>query len=73
MHQSLIWDRTRHVLRLRSALREYFPAAIRAFEKLDAPETLELLAAAPDPNQAAKLTKARVVAALTRAHRRNLD
>lgn len=37
------------------------------------PETLELLAAAPDPNQAAKLTKARVVAALTRAHRRNLD
>ena len=27
-HQSLIWDRTRHVLRLRSALREFFPAAL---------------------------------------------
>jgi hypothetical protein len=26
-HQSMIWDRTRHVLRLRSALREYFVAA----------------------------------------------
>ena len=27
-HQSLIWDRTRHVLRLRAALREFFPAAL---------------------------------------------
>jgi len=30
MHQSLIWDRTRQVLRLRSALREFFPAALEA-------------------------------------------
>lgn len=73
MHQSLIWDRTRHLLRLRSALREYFPAAIRAFDDLDAPDALELLAAAPDPESAAKLTKARIVAALKRAHRRNVD
>jgi len=73
MHQSLIWDRTRHVLRLRSALREYFPAAIRAFEELDALEALELLTLAPDPDTASKLTKARVVAALTRARRRNVD
>jgi transposase len=28
-HQTLIWDRTRHLLRLRSALREFFPAAWR--------------------------------------------
>ena len=35
-HQSMIWDRTRHVLRLRSALREYFPAALNAFDDLDA-------------------------------------
>jgi transposase len=28
MHQTLIWDRTRHAQRLRSALREYFPAAL---------------------------------------------
>ena len=73
MHQSLIWDRTRHVLRLRSALREYFPAAMRAFEQLAAPDALELLAAAPDPDAAAKLTKTRIVAALKRAHRRNVD
>ncbi len=73
MHQTLIWDRTRHLLRLRSALREYFPAAIRAFGELDAPDTLELLALAPDPDAAAKLTKTRIVAALKRAHRRNTD
>lgn len=73
MHQTLIWDRTRHLLRLRSALREYFPAAIRAFDELAAPDSLELLAVAPDPDAAAKLTKTRIVAALKRAHRRNVD
>ena len=26
-HQNLVWERTRHVLRLRSALREFYPAA----------------------------------------------
>ena len=72
-HQSLIWDRTRHLLRLRSALREYFPAALQAFEDLDAPESLELLAAAPDPDRAARLSKARIVAALRRANRRKID
>ena len=49
-HQTLIWERTRHVLRLRSALREYFPAALTAFGDLDEPDTLQLLAAAPDPD-----------------------
>jgi transposase len=47
-HQTMIWDRTRHVLRLRSALREYFPAALSAFDDLDAPDALAVLAAAPD-------------------------
>ena len=58
-HQSLIWDRTRHVLRLRAALREFFPAALDAFDDLDAPDALELLAAAPDPDRAARLTRRR--------------
>src|SRR4051794_11856869 len=51
-HQSLIWDRTRHMLRLRSALRDLLPAAPEAFADLDAPDALELLAKAPDPTQA---------------------
>ena len=31
-HQNLIWTRTRHTNALRSALREYYPAALVAFE-----------------------------------------
>src|SRR5664280_497323 len=48
-HKTLIWERTRHTLRLRSTLREYFPAALAAFADLTACDTLELLGKAPDP------------------------
>jgi transposase len=72
-HQTMIWERTRHVLRLRSALREYFPAALSAFGDLDEPDTLQLLAFAPDPDSAARLSTARIAAALRRAHRRNIE
>jgi transposase len=72
-HQSLVWDRTRHVLRLRSALRDFFPAALKAFSDLDAADALELLRRAPDPDQAARLTTSRIGAALRRAHRRDVD
>ena len=44
--------------RLRHQLREYFPAALEAFEDLDAPDTLVLLGKAPEPARAAKLTRA---------------
>ena len=71
-HQTMIWERTRHVLRLRSTLREYFPAALDTFADLDEPDALELLAAAPDPDRAARLTKAKITGALKRARRRNI-
>jgi len=71
-HKTLIWDRTRQVQRLRHQLREYFPAAIEAFEDLDAPDVLELLGKAPDPARAARLTQAQISAALKRARRRNI-
>jgi hypothetical protein len=71
-HQSMIWDRTRHVLRLRSALREFFPAALEAFPDLAAADALELLAAAPDPVAAATLSRNRIVGALKRARRRDV-
>ena len=71
-HKTLIWDRTRQVQRLRHQLREYFPAAIEAFEDLDAPDVLELLGKAPDPARAARLTRAQISAALKRARRRNI-
>ena len=70
-HQAFIWDRTRHFQRLRSALREFFPAALDAFPELVVPEALELLERAPDPARAARLSKSKITAALTRAHRRD--
>jgi hypothetical protein len=72
-HQSMIWDRTRQVLRLRSALREFFPAALAAFDDLSAPDTLELLARAPDPNRAARLSQDQLAGAPGRAKRRNVE
>jgi transposase len=71
-HKTLVWERTRQVQRLRHQLREYFPAALEAFEDLDAPDVLELLGKAPDPARAAKLTRAQVSAALKRARRRGI-
>ena len=71
-HKTLIWDRTRAVQRLRHQLREYFPAALAAFEDLDAPDVLELLGKAPDPDRAARLTRAQVSAALKRGRRRDI-
>jgi len=71
-HKTLIWERTRAVQRLRHQLREYFPAALEAFEDLDAPDVLELLARAPDPARAAKLTRAQISAVLKRARRHNI-
>jgi len=72
-HQTLIWERHRHLLRLRTALREFFPAALEAFEDLTAPDALELLARAPDPASAARLSRPQITAALKRARRRQAD
>jgi transposase len=72
MHKTLIWERARAGQRLRHALREYFPAALEAFEDLDAGDTLELLAKAPDPASAARLSISQISAALKRARRRDI-
>src|SRR5919202_581282 len=72
-HQNLIWDRHRQMLRLRAALREFFPAALEAFPDLTAPDALELLAAAPDPDRAARLSRSKIAAALRRARRRDVE
>jgi hypothetical protein len=71
-HKTMIWNRTRETQRLRHQLLQYFPAALEAFGDLDAPDTLELLARAPDPVSAAKLTRAQVSAAMKRARRRDI-
>lgn len=68
-------DLGRHwqMLRLRSALWEFFPAALEAFDDLTAPDALELLAAAPDPDRAARLSRSKIAAAPKRARRRDVQ
>ncbi len=66
-HQTMVWERTRHMLRLRVALREYFPAALEAFTPLGltSQAVLTLLVKAPTPEAAAKLTISQISAVLT--------
>ena len=51
-HQNLIWTRTQHTNRLRSALREYYPATLMAFEDLAHGDALGVLGRAPTPSRA---------------------
>ncbi|WP_156425980.1 IS110 family RNA-guided transposase [Nocardia jinanensis] len=77
--QDAVWRRTKASNELRSLLREYYPAFLDTFAgrsatNLAKPETRAILAIAPTPAAAAKLTKTRVAAALRRAGRqRGID
>ena len=68
-HQSLIWSRTRHTNALRNALREYYPAALVAFEDLTHGDALGVLDRAPTPAQGAHLPLTALQAALKRGGR----
>jgi transposase len=77
--QDAIWRRSRATQELRAVLREYYPGFLAAFAKggatnLASAEARVVLALAPTPAAAAKITKARVAAALRRAGRqRGID
>ncbi|HEX8969988.1 IS110 family transposase [Oryzihumus sp.] len=72
-HQNMIWARQRQTNLLRSMLREYYPAALVAFEELGGRDALAVLAAAPTPEQGARLSLSRIQTLLRRAGRqRNL-
>ena len=66
--QDAVWDRTQAHNKLRSLLREYYPAFLHAFRDargaIMRPEARAILAAAPTPTQAAALTKAQIAAIL---------
>jgi transposase len=73
-HQTMVWEKRRHVNRLRSALREYYPAALEAFADLTHRDAIAVLAAAPTPTAGTRLTKPQIRAALKKGGRqRNLD
>ena len=68
-HQNLIWTCTRHTNALRSALREYYPAALVAFEDLAHGDALGVLGRAPTPEQGAHLRPSAIQSALKRGGR----
>ncbi len=74
-HQSFIWERQRHVNRLRSALREFYPAALEAFgTELASSDAVAVLTLAPRPELGRRLSRSKIAAALRRAGRqRNVE
>jgi transposase len=72
--QDAVWERTCAHNKLRSLLREYYPAILSAFAPkrggILRPEARAILAAAPTPRTAATLTKTQLRALLVRAGRR---
>ena len=69
-HQSLIWARQRQTNQLRSTLREYYPAALEAFDDLASADALAVLAIAPTPAQGRSLSRSKIASALRRGGRK---
>jgi hypothetical protein len=73
-HQSMIWSRGRQTNLLRSTLREFYPAALVAFEDLASADALEVLRAAPTPELGRSLSRSKIAACLRRGGRqRRID
>lgn len=73
-HKTLIDERKRSANRLRSLLREYYPAALEAFDDLTSGDAVAVLTRAPSPKEGARLTLPQIKAALKRGGRqRYLD
>jgi len=74
-HQNLIWTRKRHTNQLRSQLREFYPAALAAFDgDLAGMDAIAILERAPTPYQGRSVSRAQIVSALRKGGReRNLE
>ena len=74
-HQNAIWSRQRQANALRSALREYYPAALEAFgTDLAGVDALAVLAVAPTPELGRRLSLSKIAASLRRGGRqRNIE
>lgn len=73
-HQNAIWTRRRLGNQLRSALREFFPVIIAVFDDVTERDCLAVLAEAPTPARARRLSQAKIAAALRRGGRKlNID
>lgn len=73
-HQTMIWSRGRQTNGLRSTLREFYPAALIAFDDLASGDALEVLRVAPTPELGRGLSQSKIAAALRRGGRqRRID
>lgn len=73
-HQSMIWTRQRQTNQLRSTLREFYPAALEAFDELAGRDALAVLTIAPTPAAGRGLSRSKITAALRRGGRqRRID
>jgi len=70
-HQEAVWALHQTVSRLRSVLLEFYPQALHAFPNLKHKAALAVLAAAPSPEDAQRLTRRRVLSLLKQCGRRN--
>jgi transposase len=68
-HQSMTWSRGRQTNLLRSTLREFYPAALAAFDDLASAEAVEVLRVAPTPELGLTLSRSKIAAALRRGGR----
>lgn len=74
-HQALVQSRQRQVNQLRSALREFYPAALEAFkDDLGGRDAVAILEYAPTPTRGRSVSQAKLISALRKAGReRNLE
>jgi len=69
-HQSFAWQRQRHVNRLRSTLREFYPQALEAFgTDLSFMDAVAILSIAPTPNLGRRLSRSKIASALKKGGR----
>jgi hypothetical protein len=68
-HQRMVWSRGRQTNLLRSTLREFYPAALVAFDDLACGDALEVLRIAPTPTLGAGLSLSKIASALRRGGR----
>jgi hypothetical protein len=68
-HQSAIWSRRRLANQARSALREFYPAALEAFGDVTHADAVAVLSIASSPEQGKRLSRSKIAAALRRCGR----
>jgi hypothetical protein len=65
----MVWSKRRQANGLRSTLREFYPAALLAFDDLASGDALEVLRIAPTPTLGASLSRSKIAAVLRRGGR----